>query len=156
MVALALFAFSAECERCVGVAHPRVLQMTIFKPGHLVVLKSGGPVMTVDAVNTSIFDDNEITGIICVWFVGETLQRARFGRHVLEAVRTKPAARKRTLRQGEVTGDYKVVLDEMAAAMNAPADVEPDPAPVAAVALAVAETVVEPPPTPPVPKDVAA
>ena len=30
--------------------------------------------MTVDAVNTDIFDDDRITGIICVWFVGEKLR----------------------------------------------------------------------------------
>jgi len=52
--------------------------MTLFQAGDLVVLKSGGPTMTVDAVNTSIFDDDEITGIICVWFVGEKLERVRF------------------------------------------------------------------------------
>ena len=34
--------------------------------------------MTVDTVNTDIFDDNRITGILCVWFVGEKLERVRF------------------------------------------------------------------------------
>ena len=42
--------------------------------------------MTVDAVNTSIFDDDEITGIICVWFVGEKLERVRFDLRALEHV----------------------------------------------------------------------
>ena len=42
------------------------------------VLKSGGPPMTVDAVNTSIFDDHQVTGIVCVWFVGTKLERVRF------------------------------------------------------------------------------
>jgi len=43
--------------------------MTVLKPGDLVILKSGGPVMTVDTVNTDIFDDDKITGILCAWFV---------------------------------------------------------------------------------------
>jgi uncharacterized protein YodC (DUF2158 family) len=54
------------------------LAMPPFKPGDLVVLKSGGPTMTVDAVNTDIFEDDKITGIVCVWFVGEKLERVRF------------------------------------------------------------------------------
>jgi hypothetical protein len=33
--------------------------------------------MTVDAVNSDIFDDDKITGIVCVWFVGERLERVR-------------------------------------------------------------------------------
>jgi len=52
--------------------------MTVLKPGDLVILKSGGPVMTVDTVNTDIFDDDKITGILCAWFVGNKLERARF------------------------------------------------------------------------------
>lgn len=46
------------------------IRMPHFKSGDLVVLKSGGPAMTVDTVNTDIFDDNKITGIVCVWFSG--------------------------------------------------------------------------------------
>ena len=45
--------------------------MAVFKSGDLVVLKSGGPTMTVDTVNTDNFDDNKITGILCTWFVGQ-------------------------------------------------------------------------------------
>ena len=52
--------------------------MTVLKPGDLVVLKSGGPAMTVDAVNTDIFDDNKVTGVLCAWFVGNKLERVRF------------------------------------------------------------------------------
>ena len=50
--------------------------MAVLKSGDLVVLKSGSPVMTVDTVNTDIFDDNKITGILCAWFVGDKLERA--------------------------------------------------------------------------------
>ena len=58
--------------------------MPYFKSGDVVVLKSGGPAMTVDTVNTDIFDDNKITGIVCVWFVGEKLERVRFEQGALE------------------------------------------------------------------------
>ena len=58
--------------------------MPHFKSGDVVVLKSGGPAMTVDTVNTDIFDDNKITGIVCVWFVGEKLERVRFEQGALE------------------------------------------------------------------------
>jgi len=40
--------------------------------------------MTVDTVNTDIFDDNKITGIVCVWFVGEKLERVRFEQRAIE------------------------------------------------------------------------
>ncbi len=55
-----------------------VLKMPNFKSGDLVVLKSGGPTMTVDTVNTDIFDDDKITGLLCVWFIGDIMQRVRF------------------------------------------------------------------------------
>ena len=58
--------------------------MTVMKSGDLVVLKSGGPVMTVDTVNTDIFDDTKITGVLCVWFVAEKLHRVRFDHLALE------------------------------------------------------------------------
>ena len=89
--------------------------MTLFKSGDLVVLKSGGPTMTVDAVNTDIFDDDNITGIVCVWFVGEKLERVRFDRRAIEHAQNTRNAEEPSL---EATGDYKVVLDEMADAMN--------------------------------------
>jgi uncharacterized protein YodC (DUF2158 family) len=60
-----------------------------FKPGDLVVLKSGGPIMTVDTVNTDIFDDTKITGILCAWFVGEKLERVRFDYRALEPAEGK-------------------------------------------------------------------
>ena len=89
--------------------------MTLFQAGDLVVLKSGGPTMTVDAVNTSIFDDYKITGIICVWFVGEKLERVRFDLRALEHLQNNRNAEEPSL---ETAGEYKVVLDEMADAMN--------------------------------------
>ena len=102
--------------------------MTAFKSGDLVVLKSGGPTMTEDAVNTSIFDDNKVTGIVCVWFVGDKLERVRFEHDAIEPVRPKkPAPRKKAARVEEASGEYKVVLDEMVAAMNTPADTEGEP-----------------------------
>ena len=68
--------------------------MTVFKSGDLVVLKSGGPTMTVDSVNTSIFDDNKITGIVCVWFVGDKLERVRFEHDAIELALSKEIASK--------------------------------------------------------------
>jgi uncharacterized protein YodC (DUF2158 family) len=134
-----------------------MLRMTVFKSGNLVVLKSGGPVMTVDAVNTSIFDDNKVTGIVCVWFVGEKLQRVRFEPDAIEPARLqKTASRKRKARSEEVTGEYKMVLDEMVDAMNAPAEIGSDASMEVAERPPPAKTVVEPPETPLAPKDVAA
>jgi uncharacterized protein YodC (DUF2158 family) len=131
--------------------------MTVFKPGNLVVLKSGGPIMTVDAVNTDIFDDNKVTGIVCVWFVGEKLQRVRFEQDAIEPARLqKTSSRKRKARLEEATGEYKVVLDEMVAAMNAPADSEHDVSTKVAKRPKSAKTIVEQPETAPPPKDVAA
>ena len=100
--------------------------MTIIKSGDLVVLKSGGPTMTVDTVNTDIFDDNKITGILCVWFVGEKLERVRFDPRAIEPAPLQKISAAREGRPEEATGEYKVVLDEMAAAMNIPADAEQD------------------------------
>jgi|SRR4051794_8456752 uncharacterized protein YodC (DUF2158 family) len=131
--------------------------MTVFKPGNLVVLKSGGPVMTVDAVNTSIFDDNKVTGIVCVWFLGEKLQRVRFEQDAIEPARLQnTSSRKRKACSEEATGAYKMVLDEMVAAMNAPADTERDISREAAGRPTSAKPADEAPETAPAPKDVAA
>jgi uncharacterized protein YodC (DUF2158 family) len=101
--------------------------MTVLKPGDLVVLKSGGPTMTVDTVNTNIFDDNKITGVLCVWFVGDRLERVRFDHRAIEpAPLRKTALKKKALPSEEASGDYKMVLDEMVAAMNVPPDTETD------------------------------
>jgi uncharacterized protein YodC (DUF2158 family) len=100
--------------------------MTVIKSGDLVVLKSGGPTMTVDTVNTDIFDDDKITGILCVWFVGEKLERVRFDPGAIEPALAQKTALVKDERPEDATGEYKVVLDEMAAAMNVPADAEQD------------------------------
>jgi uncharacterized protein YodC (DUF2158 family) len=93
--------------------------MTVIKSGDLVVLKSGGPVMTVDTVNTDVLDDGKVTGALCVWFVGERLERVRFDYRALEHA-SLPAVtqQKKEVQPEEATGDYKMVLDEMVAAMN--------------------------------------
>jgi uncharacterized protein YodC (DUF2158 family) len=97
------------------------LSMAVIKSGDLVVLKSGGPTMTVDTVNTDIFDDDKVTGVLCVWFVGEKLERTRFDHRAIEHVHPEEKEAPE-----EATGDYKIVLDEMVAAMNIPADAERD------------------------------
>jgi uncharacterized protein YodC (DUF2158 family) len=103
--------------------------MTAIKSGDLVVLKSGGPVMTVDTVNTDIFDDDKVTGVLCVWFVDEKFERARFDHRALEPAQLQEASPgKKDACPEEATGDYKVVLDEMAAAMNILAEAEKDAA----------------------------
>ena len=101
--------------------------MTVIKSGDLVVLKSGGPIMTVDTVNTDIFDDDKVTGVFCAWFVGEKLERVRFDHRAIEPARLQEASpEKREMGLEEPAGEYKVVLDEMAAAMNIAADAEND------------------------------
>jgi uncharacterized protein YodC (DUF2158 family) len=95
--------------------------MTLFKSGDLVTLRSGGPVMTVDTVNTDIFDDNKMTGVLCAWFVGERLERARFDHRAIEPAGLQ-AATPANKQAAEATEDYTAVLDDMVDAMNAPAD----------------------------------
>ncbi len=56
--------------------------MATFKAGDLVVLKSGGPVMTVDEQNSY--------GVECVWFAGAKHEKARFKPDSIE-ITTKPA-----------------------------------------------------------------
>ncbi|MBR1157311.1 DUF2158 domain-containing protein [Bradyrhizobium sp. JYMT SZCCT0428] len=91
----------------------------LYKSGDLVVLKSGGPTMTVDTVNTDIFDDDKITGMLCVWFVGEKLERVRFDHRAVEHAPLEAAdPRQDEGSSQQALDDYKVVLDEMADAMN--------------------------------------
>lgn len=95
--------------------------MTVFKSGDLVVLKSGGPVMTVDTVNTDIFDDNKITGVLCAWFDGTRLERVRFDHGAIEPVPSANAVVPQAP-SPEASGEYKAVLDDMVDAMNFPAE----------------------------------
>jgi uncharacterized protein YodC (DUF2158 family) len=105
------------------------LVMALFKSGDLVTLKSGGPVMTVDTVNTDIFDDDKMTGVLCAWFVGEKLERVRFDHRAIEpaAVRATVPANSEAALAAETAGDYKAVLDTMVDAMNTPADLPATP-----------------------------
>ena len=86
--------------------------------------------MTVDTVNTDIFDDNKVTGILCVWFVGDKLERVRFDHRAIEPAPLQKTSPAKEPRLEEATGEYKVVLDEMAAAMNIPADAKDTSKPV--------------------------
>ena len=98
--------------------------MTVFKSGDLVVLKSGGPTMTVDAVNTSIFDDGKVTGVVCAWFVGQKLERFRFEPGALELANPHevPPAAPPGEASPATAEEYSVALDSMAGAMNTPPD----------------------------------
>ena len=98
--------------------------MPVFTSGDLVVLKSGGPIMTVDTVNTDIFDDDKITGVLCVWFVGEKLERVRFDHRAIEPanLQAKPSESERSELGIEATEDYKAVLDNAVSAMNTSPD----------------------------------
>jgi hypothetical protein len=83
-----------------------------------------------------------VTGIVCVWFVGDKLERVRFERDAIEPARPKKSSpRKKAVRAEEASGEYKVVLDEMVTAMNTPADAEGD----------VSKTVAKPPKIAPAP-----
>lgn len=93
--------------------------MTILRPGDLVILKSGGPVMTVDAVNTDIFDDGKVTGVLCAWFVGNKLERARFDCNAITHPPPQDVSSDQMEPQPpEAAGEYKAMIDDMMAAMN--------------------------------------
>ena len=101
--------------------------MTVLKPGDLVVLKSGGPVMTVDTVSTDIFDDDKITGVLCAWFVGNKLERARFDYNAIAPASPQEAASEKTESPPpELVGEYKTMLDQMVAALNDAAEASND------------------------------
>jgi uncharacterized protein YodC (DUF2158 family) len=96
--------------------------MTSLKPGDLVTLKSGGPTMTVDSVNTDIFDDNKVTGILCVWFVGNKLERVRFDHMAVEPAASEASRRTQDISSTDLPGEYVAILDNMLCAMDGPAE----------------------------------
>ncbi len=57
-----------------------------FKKGDVVVMKSGGPPMTVDKVPGDLQDYGGGTykEYHCEWFKGATAQQGNFGEHLLE------------------------------------------------------------------------
>jgi uncharacterized protein YodC (DUF2158 family) len=61
--------------------------MADFKPGDLVVLKSGGPVMTVDSIDQLADYGN----IACVWFAGAKRETASFRKESIEPAPPKAA-----------------------------------------------------------------
>ena len=53
--------------------------MANFKPGDVVMLKSGGPYMTVSSVSSGVGITSVSPGdLYCCWFDGSTVQRAVF------------------------------------------------------------------------------
>jgi uncharacterized protein YodC (DUF2158 family) len=96
--------------------------MAAFKSGDLVVLKSGGPIMTVDTVNTDIFDDDKVTGVLCVWFFGEKFERVRFDHRAIEPAYPQATPAERSELGVEATEDYREVLDNAVSAMNTSPD----------------------------------
>ena len=59
-----------------------------FKRGDVVVMKSGGPPMTVDKVPgdlVSSYSGDTYKEYHCEWFKGATAQQGLFGEHLLEA-----------------------------------------------------------------------
>jgi uncharacterized protein YodC (DUF2158 family) len=57
-----------------------------FKHGDIVVMKSGGPPMTVDKVpgDPHPYLGGRFTEYHCEWFKGATAQQGEFGEHLLE------------------------------------------------------------------------
>ena len=53
-----------------------------FKPGELVQLKSGGPIMTVDWVGEDAM--THYPSVACVWIEGNKKYGEKFSPHILE------------------------------------------------------------------------
>ena len=59
--------------------------MAKFKPGDLVELKSGGPVMTVESVDTLSVARDEPPKYYCSWFAGAKDNKRSFAEAALKA-----------------------------------------------------------------------
>ena len=55
-----------------------------FKPGDVVTLKSGGPKMTIERIDTFSFSNKPL--IACTWFNGNVEKHRNFSPEVLKAV----------------------------------------------------------------------
>jgi uncharacterized protein YodC (DUF2158 family) len=55
-----------------------------FKLGDVVILKSGGPEMTISEVKQSITDETFTGYYICVWFKDKAVQTGTFQEEILE------------------------------------------------------------------------
>lgn len=61
-----------------------------FKPGEKVVLKSGGPVMTVHSFETNQAPIGYRNSYRCQWFAGKKLESGFFAEESLETYTPKP------------------------------------------------------------------
>ena len=57
--------------------------MGVFKEGDVVILKSGGPLMTVKSLG-EFATKGLINGVACVWFDGNNLKEAVFNAAAVE------------------------------------------------------------------------
>lgn len=62
--------------------------MDNIKIGDEVRLKSGGPIMTVKNIGDYLMSAGVEDGVMCVWFVGDTLKEEVFERQTLVAHNT--------------------------------------------------------------------
>lgn len=62
-----------------------------FKIGDTVVLKSGGPVMTVKGPHRNL-STRELIGYYCQWFAGKKLEQGEFPVDSLKAAPSEPKA----------------------------------------------------------------
>ncbi|MEM5428245.1 YodC family protein [Cupriavidus oxalaticus] len=63
--------------------------MNDFKKGDVVVLKSGGPAMTIEDIGDySSYGDSDDLSANCVWFENKKRENAVFGLHTLKLAET--------------------------------------------------------------------